>query len=158
MTRRHLAVIAVLIAVGLFVAPLVSPVPDYAPRLEVDVNSEPSDFSTEAEREQEIGNTTTMRYQNLSPSAQRLFERGLKSETEVTVQYDEAPEAFATLVPTSGYSESVYVRKDGQYYFMVLAQTTRQPSFLAFMLRAGAFLGAVGLGSLAGYFVLTAED
>ncbi|WP_282190243.1 hypothetical protein [Halocatena salina] len=41
---------------------------------------------------------------------------------------------------------------------MVLSQHTQQPSFLAFMLRVGPFLGAVGLGTLAGYLTLTTED
>jgi hypothetical protein len=158
MNRRPLAIIAVIIAVGLFIAPLISPVPDHAPRLEVDAASEPSDFSSVEEREKEIGNTTTLRYQNLSPAAQRLFEKGSTQPDGVTVRYKKAPEVFTTLIPRSGSGEIVYVQKDGQYYYMVLGQNTRQPSLLAFMLRAGSFLGAVGLATLAGYFVLTAKD
>ncbi|MFC7193193.1 hypothetical protein ACFQL7_27685 [Halocatena marina] len=99
-----------------------------------------------------------MRYQQLSTPAQRLFDRGSKKRNEVTVPYDEAPESFATLVPESGYAETIYIRKDGQYYYVEISQTTQRPSFQAFLLRLGSLLGAIGLGTLAGYFVLTAED
>jgi hypothetical protein len=160
MNRRHLAVIAVVIAVGLFAAPLVSPVPDYGPHLEVDVYDKPVKFSTTEEKKDRLRNETTMRYRNLSAPAQRLFEKAYKHPgEEISVRLDEAPETWATLVPEkSRYAKLVYVHKDGHYYSMQLSQFTPGPSFLAFMLRLGPLLGAIGLGTLAGYFVLTAED
>jgi hypothetical protein len=159
MNRRHLAVIAVVIAVGLFGAPLISPVPTYDAHLAVDVYG-PLKFSTTEEKEARLRNETTLRYRNLSSPAQRLFERGNKQPGgEISVRLDEAPETWATLVPEkSRYGKLVYVHKDGHYYSIQLSQFTPGPSFLAFMLRLGPLLGAIGLGTLAGYFVLTAED
>lgn len=159
MNRRLLAVIAVLIAVGLFGAPLVSPVPDYGPHLKVTVSDEPATFSTAEEKEKKLRNKTTMDYQNLSAPAQHLFDTADKSQnTETTVRMDEAPESLATLVPEDTSSNIVYVHKDGHYYDTYLYRFTPKPSLQAFLLRVGSLLGAIGLGTLAGYFVLTAED
>lgn len=162
MNRRRFALIALVIAVGLYAGPLVSPVPDYGPHLRVTVQEDPMTFQTEEAKETQLRNTTTMRYRNLSGHAQRLFDRGYKQERysdEPTVRLDEAPESWTTLIPKERYdSVSVYVHKDGQYYYMGLSRFTPGPSFGAFMLRLGPLLGAVGLGTLAGFFVLTAED
>jgi hypothetical protein len=160
MNRRHLAVIAMLIAVPLFGAPLVSPVPTYDAHLEVGVYNEPTTWPTEQAKEKELRNTTTLRYRNLSAPAQRLFDRAYKQPgEEISVRLAEAPETWGALVPEkSRYLDFVYVYKDGHYYSVQLSQYTPGPSFLAFMLRLGPLLGAIGLGTLAGYFVLTAED
>jgi hypothetical protein len=160
MNRRHLAAIAMIIAVPLFAGPLVSPVPTYDAHLEVDVHG-PLNFSTAEEKEARLRNETTVRYRTLSAPKQRLFERGTKqTDGEISVRLAEAPETWATLVPEQNrYSWTVvYVQKGGHYYSIRLSQFTPGPSFLAFMLRLGPLLAAIGLGTLAGYFVLTAED
>jgi hypothetical protein len=162
MNRRHLAVIAVVIAVGLFAAPLISPVPDYDAHLEVSVIDDPVNFSADNLDEIERRDVTKMRYQTLTAPAQRLFERAYKAEgyfNGPTVPRDEAPESWVTLVPKGDHAmASVYVRKDGHYYRTRLSFVTPAPSLQAFMLRLGPLLGAIGLGTLAGYFVLTAEN
>ncbi|MFC7192044.1 hypothetical protein ACFQL7_21055, partial [Halocatena marina] len=85
MNRRYLAVIAVLIAVPLFAGPLVSPVPDYGPHIEI--SADKVNFSSEEEKEEGIRNETTIDYQNLSNSGQQLFDkadkRGWSSDTMV---------------------------------------------------------------------------
>lgn len=160
MNRRHRALIAVFIAIPLFAGPLVSPVPDHDPHIEVSVDS--MNFSTEDEKEKKLKNSTTMHYQNSSASAQRLFDTANKGgrEDDVTTRFEEAPTSWTTLFSKEpgGETNRIYVHKDGQYYYMNLHRHTPKPSLQAFMLRLGPLLGAIGLGTLAGYFVLTAED
>lgn len=158
MNRRHLAVVAMVIAVPLFAGPLVSPVPDYDAHLEMNVYG-PENFSSSEEKADQLRNKTTVRYRNLSSPAQRLFERGNKHPGgEISVRLDEAPEMWATLVSEkSRFAKLVYVHKDGQYYPVQLSQFTPGPSFLAFMLRVGPLIGAIGLGTVASYLFLTAE-
>ncbi|MFC6964058.1 hypothetical protein [Halocatena marina] len=160
MNRRYLAVIAVLIAVPLFAGPLVSPVPDYGPHIEI--SADKVNFSSEEEKEEGIRNETTIDYQNLSNSGQQLFDkadkRGWSSDT--MVRFDEAPKSWTTNFSQGFKAETnvIYVHKNGQYYHVNLHRFIPSPSFKAFMLRLGPLLGAIGLGTLAGYFVLTAED
>lgn len=160
MNRRHLAVIALVIAVGLFGAPLVSPVPDYGPH--IDVGAHPVNFTTEQEKSSQLRNATTVDYQNLSDSTQHLFDRANKSDRrdDVTVRFEEAPDSLTTLFSNGSESElnQIYVHKDEQYYHMDLYRFTPGPSLQTLMLRLGPLLGAIGLGTLAGYFVLTTED
>lgn len=160
MNRRRLAVIVVLIAVGLFAAPLVSLVPDYGPHLEMDGDGKSVKFSSSEEKENRLKSATTLHYRNLSSPAQRLFEKGNRHPgEEFRVRLDEAPKTWVTLVPErSRFATIVYVHKDGQYYSIRLSQITPGPSFGAFMLRLGPLLGAIGLGTLAGFLVLSAED
>lgn len=102
MNRRRFALIALVIAVGLYAGPLVSPVPDYGPHLRVTVQDEPITFQSE-EGEARLRNATTMDYRNLSTSAQRLFDRGYKQDRFSdwpTVRLDEVPRSWSTLVPT----------------------------------------------------------
>lgn len=162
MNRRRLAVIALVIAVPLFGTPLVSPVPDYGPHLRVIVNDDPTTFPTEQAKENQLRNTTTMDYQNLSAHAQRLFERGYTTEQfadEPAVRLDEVPESWTTLVPNeSDTGRFIYIYKDDEYYYTGFQQFTPGPSLQAFILRLGPLIGAIGFGTLAGYFVLTIED
>lgn len=163
MNRRHLAVIAVVIAVGLFAAPLVSPVPNYDAHLKVVSGDDPVDISTNEMEEKANGRgIASVRYENLSTSVQRLFDRAYKNDgysDEPAVPMDEAPESWVTLVPNGEHAAaSVYVRKDGQYYRTGLSRVTPAPSLQAFMLRLGPLLGAIGLGTIAGYLFLTAEE
>ena len=170
MNRRHLAVIALVIAVPLFAAPLVSPVPDYGPHLQVATNDEPVNFPTEKVKESRLRNVTTLHYQQLSPSAQHVFNTSVNYDAAVmfaksaptSFPLDEAPEPWTTLASANqsgGLERSlVFVSKHGRYYAVRLIQFTPGPSFQAFMLRLGPLLAAIGLGTLAIYFVLTAED
>ncbi|UPM44779.1 hypothetical protein [Halocatena salina] len=167
MNRRHRAVIAVLIAVPLFGAPLVSPVPNYDAHIEMGVHQEPVNQSAIETEKKQVGDVPTVHYQNLSVPAQRLFESGYNAtwngiliENGPTVPLDEAPEPWATLIPTrsKGDATTVYVHKDGHYYETKLHRFTPKPSLQAFGLRLGSLLGAIGFGTLAGYFGLTAED
>lgn len=161
MNRRHLTVIAVVLAVGLFVAPLISPVPEYGPHLRVHANDEPMNVSTETGGESQLRSGQTLRYGNLSSAAQQLIDEGHTAERfgdEPTVPLGEAPESFASLAPEDGAYSAVYVQKDGQYYAVELRQYTPSPSLLEFLLRIGSLFGAIALGTLAGYFTLTRED
>ncbi|RRJ31459.1 hypothetical protein [Halocatena pleomorpha] len=167
MNRRHRAVIAVLIAVPLFVTPLVSPVPNYDAHIEMGVHQEPVNQSASETGQQQVGDAPTVRYQNLSAPGQRLFDSGYNDtvwsgilmEDAPTVPLDEAPEPWATLVPTrSKGATTVYVHRDGHYYETVLHRFTPKPSLPAFGLRLGSLLGAIGFGTLAGYFGLASED
>lgn len=183
MNRRHRAVIALVIAVGLFGAPLISPVPNYDAHLKME--NKPVNTSIVEEKENQKGNITMVRYQNLSTSAQRFFDRvnndngsnerlqrafsytdisGMvknhNGSDDIIVPFDEAPKPWSTFVPKSGDNnlETISVHKDGQYYLMDIHRDTPGPSLQAFMLRLGPLLGAIGLGTLAGYFTLTTED
>lgn len=147
------------IAIPLFVSPLIFPISDTGVHLEVDVSDNSSDISTLGEEWKK--DQTILRYQNFSPTAQRLYDRAAENDdNEAIVTIDKAPESLIALLPeeTEGASHSIYVQKDGQYYRMNLHRFTPKPSLQAFMLRLGPLLGAIGLGTLAGYFVLTAED
>lgn len=179
MNRRHRAVIALVIAVGLFGAPLVSPVPNYDAHLQME--NKPVNLSTIEKGDKQVGNMTTVRYQTLSTPAQRFFDRVNKGNgsnerlqrafppdvvnkhngsDDIIVPLDEVPKPWSTFVPKSGDYDraTVYVHKDGQYYSMDIERSTPGPSFQALMLRLGSLLGAVGLGTLAGYFTLTTEE
>lgn len=153
MNRRHLAVLAVVIAVPLFTIGLISPVPDYGPHLETTVST------TVSEKKELNKNITTVEYQNLSSSAQQLFDTADNNgHSEVSVPMDEAPKSWATSVSESTLSNRIYVQKDGQYHFMWLVWTIPTPSLVTLMLRLGPLFGAVGLGTLVGYLVLTADS
>jgi hypothetical protein len=170
MNRRHLAVVALIIAVPLFAAPLVSPVPDYGPHLQVATNNEPVTFETEKRKENVLQNETTMRYQNLSASAKRFFDTSVKYYSDVAFEKEgptsfplaEAPEPWATLAPADQGkgpdTTFVYVVKNGQYYSVVLFRFTPGPSLQELMLRLGPLLAAIGLGTVASYLFLTAEE
>lgn len=160
MNRRHRAIMALVIALPLFAGPLVSPVPNYDAHLQMDTKS--MNASTMEENEKRWGNITTVRYQNLSTPAQRFFDRVNKhnGSDDIMLPLTEVPKPWSTFVPKSGdYDRDiVYVHKDDQYYLMDIRRLTPGPSLQAFMLRLGPLLGAIGLGTLAGYFTLTAED
>lgn len=147
------------IAVPLFASPHIFPISDTGVHFEMDVSDTPRNVSTIDEEWKK--DRTILRYQNFSAAAQRLYDTATENgDNEVIVTIDEAPESLVAHLPekTEGVSHSIYVQKDGQYYHTNLHRFTPKPSLGAFMLRLGPLLGAIGLGTLAGYFVLTAED
>lgn len=150
MNRRQLAVLAVVIAVPLFTIGLVAPVPDYGPHLETSVSHQPDGKLNEE--------NPTVAYRNLSTSAQQLFdEADNNGYNSVSVPMDDAPKSWATLVSEKEKTNGRYVQKDGQYYLIYFTWTIPTPSFVTVVLRLGPLLGAIGLGTLAGYLVLTTE-
>ena len=156
MNRRMLAVIAMLVAVPLFVAPLVSPIPN--PETSVVVNiGPPQPDPVPAEY---VGKTT-YRYQNLSAAAQEFFDTQVSSDSRELIAPTAVPAPWVP--PGNGTAAAIannsgQVLKKGQYYPMYIGTYTPQPPFVAAALRFGALGGAIGLGTLAGYFVLTAEN
>ncbi|UPM44162.1 hypothetical protein [Halocatena salina] len=152
MNRRHLAVIALVIAVPLFTVGLVSPVPEYEPHLDIAVSNSVDD---QEELNEDI---TKMEYQNLSTSAQQLFKKSNNNEhSSVSIPTDEAPNSWATLVSESTQSHRIYVHKGGQYHLTWITWSVPTPPLAAVMLRLGPLLGAIGLGTLAGVLILTTE-
>jgi hypothetical protein len=150
MNRRHLAVLALVIAVPLFTIGLGSPVPDYGPHLKIQVNHLPD--GTEREGIQSV------EYRNLSPSAQQLFDKADNNgNNDLSVQMDDAPKSWATLVSEDVQTNRISVQKDGQFYMVYFVWYIPTPSFVTLMLRLGPLLGAIGLGTLAGFLVLTTE-
>jgi hypothetical protein len=167
MNRRHLAIIALIIAVPLFAAPLVSPVPDYGPPLEVLPGNEPLNFTNETVKEKRLKSVTTVQYQTLSPAARHVFDAAYTNTdtmdtTDYTVRLDKAPEPWFMLAPTNqdvglDFGHLIIV-KHGQYYSVPLSRFTPGPSLQEVMLRLGPLLGAIGLGTVADYLFLTAEE
>ncbi len=142
--------LALVIAVPLFTTGLVSPVPDYGPHLEANVEHLPDG--------KERGENPTVEYRNLSTSAQQLFDRAnTNGHNGLSVPMDDAPKSWATLVSEKEKTDGRYVQKDGQYYLIYFTWVIPTPSLVTLMLRLGPLLGAVGLGTLAGFLILTTE-
>ncbi|RRJ34000.1 hypothetical protein [Halocatena pleomorpha] len=147
MNRRHLAVLAVVIAVPLFTIGLISPVPDYGPQLETSVYHQPDGNLNEE--------TPTVAYRNLSTDAQQLFDKANNNgPNSAAVPIDDAPTSWATLVSETAETNERYVRKNGKIYGVYLTWDVPAPSFGTVMLRLGPLLGAIGLGTLAGFLIL----
>ncbi len=152
MNRRWLTVIALLIALPLFAAPLVSPIPDQEPHLSVtseDSGTEPIQYLE-----------TSVQYQNLSNPAQRILDKSFQDSTTVSVPLDEVPEPWASLAPDKRRGEATYLQavRNGRYYEVRIERFLPQPPLPAVVLRLGPLAVAIALGDLAGYFFLTAED
>lgn len=160
MNRRHLASLVLVLAVALFMIPLVSPVQTQEPKLAVDTGDTPSkqphNFTDE-----------TVRYQQLSPAAQQWFDSVPTGETirqENIVPLDSPPEPWTTFVPNatdttniSDVRSTVQVVKNDSYYILILLRITPKPPQQAVMMRLGPLVVSVGLFGLAGHLFLSAE-
>lgn len=156
MNRRVLAFIVLLIAVPLFAAPLVAPIPNPEPLVTVSIGpAEPDPVPAEYGHVSQ----TTYRYQNLSAAAQHFFDTQNASDDETHLPPETVPAPWASRVNATASAIATtdgQVVKDGQYYPMYVGMVTPQPPLSAVMPRFGALIAAIGLGDLAGYFFLTA--
>lgn len=154
MTRQQLAIIALLVAVPLFVIPLVSPIPDQEPHLKMTREGN-GQLNPIQYLEQ------TVRYQTLSSPAQHLFATLFQDSGTTTVPLDEVPKPWARLAPDDqepgGSPTYLQVVKNGRYYEVRLERFLPQPPLPAVVLRLGPLVAAIAVGNLAGYFLLTAE-
>jgi hypothetical protein len=154
MNRRYLAVIALLVALGLFAAPLVSPIPNQEPHVRVDLSKSKPDSFEDVK--------PTYRYQNLSDSAQHFFDTQVSTDDEPPIPLADVPAPWApsdnvTARAIADAENDLQVVKHGRYYAMYLVWTVPQPPLTAVVPRFGALMAAIGLGTLAGYVALTAE-
>ncbi|UPM44821.1 hypothetical protein [Halocatena salina] len=158
MNRRILAGIAMLVAVSLFVAPLVSPIPN--PETDVVVSIGPPEPDPVPAEYGSVAKTT-YRYQNLPAAAQEFFDDQVSTDSRELIVPTEVPAPWAP--PSKATAASIannsgQVLKKGQYYPMYIGTYTPQPPLLAAIPRFGALVGAIGSGTISGYFILTAED
>ncbi len=170
MNRSNYAIIALLIAVPLFAGGLVAPVPDYDAHLQLDATAV-SNVS---------GTTTELRYQNLSQPAQRLFDRvkrgqgsnatlqerfpnisgvTMNSSDDVVIPVASTPQDFTQYhSDTERHGIRVLVKDGEDNYEMEITQRTPNPSPQSVLLRLGALLGAITLGTVAAYLKLSPHD
>ncbi|WP_248910114.1 hypothetical protein [Halocatena marina] len=173
MNHRHFLSSVLVLALVLFVFPIVSPVPAQDPAVEVlrdpNASSQPKQVASEI-----------VRYQNLSSDAQQWFEelpRGKKSFEAETVPIDSPPEPWASFVPNESETNAqpangqidaqsdmrrllsvvtiVQVERNGRYHPVQLMRIEPRPPQQAVALRLGSLVGSIGLFGLAGQQWLT---
>lgn len=149
MHRRQLAVIALLVALPLFVFPVVSPPPEPEPRLSAHVTEIGSGVS-----EDEF---TVYNYTNLSTPARDLFDEANGVSTYVAVPASDAPDRFLAIADNE-HSSSALVVREGRYFSLDLDVEHPDPSAGALLSRAVPFVLAVVLGCAGGYALVNSGE
>ncbi|WP_330631497.1 hypothetical protein [Halocatena halophila] len=171
MSRSNYAIIALLVAVPLFAGGLVAPVPDYDAHLQFDANATSNISETQSPE---------IQYQNLSQPAQQLFDRikrgngsnatlqerfpnisgvTMNTSDDVIVPVATTPQDFTQYHSDTERGGIHVLVKDGEdNYEMYVYQATPKPSTQSVLLRLGALLGAITLGTVAAYLRLTPSD
>lgn len=142
MNRSPLLLLAVLLGVGLFAYPLVSPIPEPGEELELMVQPAPDDRNHTADRE----------YRHLSADARAFFDSAAPNGT-ATRPIGDAPDPWAAQANESerGSASADVVAKDGRLYLVFPIRRAAALHPFEILSRFGSLAAGICLVTYVGY-------